>query len=119
MRLAGDKPLNKERFLEAATSTLEGDHLVPLITPIVHLLFAAIDSDADGSIQEAEYVRFFQAIGLNEELAKVSFLSLDANHDGVVSLDEYVTAAIEHIRSQVETPTSILMWGPLTPLVET
>jgi len=56
------------------------------------LFFDAVDTDQDDKIDLKEFINYFTAMGSTEEIAKEAFKGLDADHDGVLSREEFVTA---------------------------
>ena len=111
--LTDGKPLNKEAYIEANKKNVKSEHFRSLVYEVFRLWFASIDANEDGIIQEEEFVRFFKAIDLDSDSAKLTFQSLDSNQDGLVSLDEYVTAGMDFITSEDESTPGKLFWGPL------
>jgi len=87
--------------------------LALVVTEQYGLFFDAVDNNNDGLIQLQEFINYYDALGINEEIAKKSFQGLDTNRDGVLSRDEFVTAAKDF--SILEEPRfpADLLFGPL------
>lgn len=64
-------------------------------------------------IQKDEFELFFDIIGLDPKLAGATFEAIDTNHDGQLSLDEFVTAGVDFFTSEDEASPNKLFWGPL------
>jgi len=75
--------------------------------------FDAIDTDADGFIQLKELQVFFGVLGINEDLAKEAFNSMDTNHDGVISRGEFITAGNDFFIQENPGYPGDLFFGPL------
>ena len=111
--MAGDSPLNKERFLDVLKHSAQSKDLSVLGGKMFSLFFASIDVDVDGFIQEREHINFFQILDIDEKNAKVSFHAMDTDSDGVLSLEEYVAARIKFLTGEDEASLTKLFMGPL------
>ena len=108
-----DGQLDMAATIEISRTVVNDKHCLSLIKEVYHLWFAAIDANADGIVQEEEFVHFFNILDIDSDTAKVAFHSIDSNHDGLVSLDECITRGIDYAISQDESTCSKLVWGPL------
>lgn len=57
----------------------------------VREIFAQFDDDGNGEISEEELAKIFMALGMPEDDIQVMFAAADANRDGVISIDEFMT----------------------------
>jgi len=58
------------------------------------IMFDAVDTSNDGVIELQEFINYFNALGIGEEIAKEAFKGLDTNHDGVLSREEFISSGI-------------------------
>ncbi len=78
----------------------------------VAFYFTTLDSNGDGKVSAAEYSVFFRAMNLDESLVEQSFSHMDADHDGLVTLDEYSQCVREFYGDDRDAPGNWLL-GPL------
>jgi Ca2+-binding EF-hand superfamily protein len=78
-----------------------------------NLWFEAVDTNKDDLIQLQEFIVYFGAIGINEEIAKEAFKALDTNHDGVLSREEFITAGQNFVSLEEPSFPADLFFGPL------
>jgi len=75
--------------------------------------FDVIDSDQDSLIQLQEFINFFHAIGISEEIAKEAFKGLDTNQDGVLSREEFISAVLGFFLREEPNDSIDLFYGSL------
>ncbi|MCG5214719.1 EF-hand domain-containing protein [Streptosporangium sp. KLBMP 9127] len=68
-----------------------GDDLAEVVIALAIPMFNAVDNDADGTISLPEYVRFYTAINLDNQIGEDAFTRLDTDGDGGISQQEFVT----------------------------
>jgi len=78
------------------------------------LIFDAVDTNADGGIEVAEFTAYFTSLGLTDAaFAKTVFEAMDANHDGSLSRDEFAAFGTEFFVGQDAASPSRHFFGPL------
>jgi len=80
---------------------------------IMGLFFKAIDTNRSGLISLQEFTKFFEVVGMSEELAKEAFVALDINGDGSLSRGEFIQAGSEYFVEENQGSTSDLLFGPV------
>lgn len=75
--------------------------------------FQMIDSNSNGEISFDEWVKYYQAMGIDTVYARASFDSMDADGDGIVSKDEFVAYNREFFHSAEDKLNSSILFGPL------
>jgi Ca2+-binding EF-hand superfamily protein len=88
-----------------------------IVAPIGQTVFSIVDHDGDGSIAFEEYARMYQGAGVREQDVRAVFARLDANQDGRLSLDEFMTLADQFFRSNDPSEPGNLLFGPV-PAIE-
>jgi juvenile hormone diol kinase len=73
------------------------DEMVP---PIGRTLFSILDHDGDGAVTADEYAQTLTNSGVDASEAGSVFERLDTNHDGLLSVDEFVALADQFFRSE-------------------
>ena len=87
--LAGDGGLSLDGWFAHWDEVLSTDGMYDeVISPIGEFIFEMLDRDGDGRVESAEYVRFYQVMGLDEASATEVFSQLDRNGDGSLSRGE-------------------------------
>ena len=77
-------------------------------------LFYMMDLNKDGYLQSDELRRGFENIGVAEsEFTKPAFEAVDVNHDGVISVDEFIDAHLDFLFSEDDNSLNNFFWGPL------
>jgi Ca2+-binding EF-hand superfamily protein len=111
--VSGGKSLTQPLFIEAMKKQVHDKDLKTTVAGPLPIFFGAVDANGDGAIQEDEYALFFQILGLDPNMASVSFKAIDTNNDGQLSLDEFVHAGTEFFTCEDQSCPSKLFWGPL------
>ncbi len=75
--------------------------------------FDIIDGDGNGEISFKEWVQYYIACGIDIIHARASFDAMDANHDGVISKEEFIAYAKEFFFSVEDKLKSSILYGPL------
>ena len=109
----GGQALNQDQLISTLKKQVQDPALRETLAGPLPLFFSAIDANADGMIQGEEYELFFDIIGLDPKMAGDTFKAIDTNHDGQLSLDEFVTAGVDFFTSEDESSPNKLFWGPL------
>jgi len=78
-------------------------------------VFAALDSNEDGQLDEAEFSVFFICRGSTVEMARFAFQNVDTDHDGKISEDQYISTGNDFFTLQTEGDPSQYMFGQLVP----
>lgn len=76
-------------------------------------LFQAVDHDKSGEISIDEYKLFFKCLGLTDRDAEISFLAIDKNNDGMLSIKEFVKLGRDFFLTENPKRVSRNFWGPL------
>ena len=64
-----------------------------VLGPVAQAIATLCDTDGDGNISREEYGRWLTIVGVADDDAEQSFEQIDANNDGIVSIDELIDAA--------------------------
>ena len=112
-RLAAEGAIQQDAFVKAMQQIASDPIQLSIIEGPLPLFFHCVDSNNDLLIQEDEFVRFFQIIGIDESLAPATFKAIDANNDGDISLEEFIQAGTSFFLSEDESSPSKYFWGPL------
>ena len=75
--------------------------------------FKQVDMDANGWISLKEWEQHYRALGIAVEHAKTSFEAMDANHDGKISMEEFIDYHTEFFFSDEDKLKSSILYGPL------
>jgi len=97
-----------------ATTVVEGkkSHLDQLYD-LFGAIFDVIDRDGDGKIKLDDYKDYFNAWGVDENLAEGAFSSIDLNGDGNVGRMSFVQYGTNFFISDDENDFGTLLFGPL------
>lgn len=60
-----------------------------------------------------EWKDHYSAMGINTDYAKASFEAMDTDHDGAVSLDEFIAYNNEFYNTNEDTLNSSILYGPI------
>jgi len=106
----GDKPITQAEFVDGFLAKGQiriGQSMVF----IFGLFFDLMDPNGDGVISKNEYHLFAQVFQFDPDAETKSFSSIDENHDGKISYEEFVGKAVEYFTGKGEETN--LLWGPL------
>jgi len=77
-------------------------------------LFNLMDVNCDGYLQEEEHRRLFHQVGVPDtSYAKETFNAIDVDHDGKLSVQEFIDACYDFFFSEDERSSNTLYFGPL------
>ena len=67
------------------------DKMAEIMGSELESVFAAIDTDGNGHLDDQELKKAFEDIGkpISDEKLEIAMKTIDANHDGKISLDEF------------------------------
>lgn len=72
-----------------------------------------MDFDSNGTIDFPEFALYFKCLGLSERDAANTFVQLDTNNDGLLSLKHFVKHGRDFFLTEDESRISKCFWGPL------
>jgi hypothetical protein len=96
------------------TDTLHtgGSFAQTIILDLFGAIFDIIDRDADGQITLQDYVLYFKAWGLEEDLAQGAFSHIDLSGDGRVSRSSFVQFSSNFFISDDPALPGSQLFGP-------
>ncbi|MDI3403255.1 EF-hand domain-containing protein [Streptomyces cavernicola] len=91
-----DGALTREEFVRAAHARLRGDAdgFTQVIRPWATAVVDIADVNGDGTVHVAEWARMLRAMGATASGAPADAARVDADGDGVVSVDEVIASAV-------------------------
>jgi Ca2+-binding EF-hand superfamily protein len=95
------------------TAYIEGLKFDQTFRPATAAIAGLCDTDEDGAIQVSEFRVLQAAFGTRADDATASFLLLDRDHNGTISVDELVAAAHEYYTSADPKALGNSLYGPL------
>jgi Ca2+-binding EF-hand superfamily protein len=95
------------------TAYIEGRKFDQTFRPATAAIAGLCDTDEDGAIQVSDFRILQAAFGTRAEDATASFVLLDRDHNGAISVDELVTAAHEYYTSADPKAPGNSLYGPL------
>ena len=111
--LGGGNAIQEAQFVESMAKLVNDPSTKGVLEGPLPLFFHCVDSNDDHLIDESEYQEFFKILGLDTSLAKAAFQAIDTNHDGDISLDEFIEAGTNFFLEQDESSPNAMFWGPL------
>ncbi len=89
------------------------DNYNMVVNGISNAVFSTFDIDDDGKLSLAEYMGFYQTIGLKTDLAKSVYGKLDLNSDGSITVDELTQLVDQFFTSQDPNAPGNEFFGPV------
>jgi Ca2+-binding EF-hand superfamily protein len=89
--------LDRDAFVAAMRAASEDRSRFNMTEGVAEAVFDLLDTDDDGSVSEAEYVRYAEVLGASPADALDRFRGLDTDGDGFVSRAEFVVSAREYL----------------------
>ena len=111
--LGGGNAIQLTQFVESMAKLINDPSMKGVLEGPLPLFFHCVDSNDDHLIDESEYKKFFEILGLDTSLATAAFKAIDTNNDGDISLDEFIEAGTNFFLEQDENCPNSLFWGPL------
>ena len=110
-----DKNLLTAEVLTDAVGKLRYDpELMKHYRGLVEGLFEMMDLNNDGYLDEYEYQRYLEQCGIqSESFARKALRTMDVNHNGKLSLDEFLNAFWDFFFSDDERSPNAFFFGPL------
>ena len=76
-------------------------------------MFRILNTNDDGFISFDEWTTHYKNLGMDTTYARASFDAMDADSDGLVSMEEYVSFLYEYYYTAENKLGSDIMYGPL------
>jgi Ca2+-binding EF-hand superfamily protein len=107
--------VDQPRFIAAMRSHIsEPETLERVVLPIIDALMSALDTDDNGTLTLEEYVRMYDALGIDPATSGAAFQRLDRNGSGTITYDEFRIAVEEfYVSTDAEAPGNWLLGSPL------
>jgi Ca2+-binding EF-hand superfamily protein len=101
-------------FVESVKQQRNDPEFKEAYQQLCHQFFRLRDVNGDGLLQEDEYTKSLDAIGITDvSLGRNVFQSMDLNGDEKISLDEFCSALLEYLISEDENSPFASLWGPM------
>lgn len=103
----GASRLNKGQFIQAADQEIisRGDAgFASVVGPTIQAIVNVLDRDGDGEISLVEMAKWFEAIGLEQEVADAAFHELDTDGTGRLSVTELIDAVRDYHLGKNDIP---------------
>lgn len=108
--------IGRQQFITAMHSHIAADAKTfeRLVMPVIDALMRALDTDKSGTLTADEYVRMYDALGIDPGTSGAAFQRLDRNGSGTITHDEFRTAIEEfYLSTDTEAPGNWLLGSPL------
>ncbi|TYB69327.1 calcium-binding protein [Nonomuraea sp. PA05] len=108
--------IGPQEFITAMRTHVAADAktIERLVMPIIDALMRALDTDKSGMLTADEYVRMYDALGIDPATSAPAFQRLDRNGSGTITHDEFRTAIEEfYLSTDTEAPGNWLLGSPL------
>ncbi|CAO1441032.1 unnamed protein product [Diamesa tonsa] len=102
-----------EQYLADMHHTMTDKDLRKKVHNFLPFLFQAVDHDHSGEISITEFKLFFNCLGLTDKDAERSFVAIDKNSDGMLSIKEFVKIGRDFFHTEDTKKVSKNFWGPL------
>lgn len=110
--------VGRRQFVTTMRSHVASDAktLERLVMPIIDALMRALDTDKSGMLTADEFVRMYEALGIDPATSGAAFQRLDRNGSGTITHDEFRTAIEEfYLSTDTQAPGNWLLGSPLPP----
>ncbi|MFD7974520.1 EF-hand domain-containing protein [Streptomyces sp. NPDC059071] len=95
----GTGRISRDDFVTGLAQSPDPKRISAMVRPSVEADLALADTNDDGVVDVAEFTRLYQALGVPQSQAEEIFRTLDRDDDGELTLDEWLTAAMEFFTS--------------------
>lgn len=96
-----DDQIDLQEFLGFFDNIIQTpDQYNMVVNGLSHSIFGTFDLDSDGSLTSEEYVRFYEVMGLDINLAPDIYTKLDKESDGAITIEELAQLVDQFFRSQ-------------------
>ncbi|WP_017596663.1 EF-hand domain-containing protein [Nocardiopsis potens] len=95
--LSGSRLPDREAFVRAMRAVAEDGSRFNATEGLADAVFDLLDEDGDGSISEAEYLRYAEVLGAAADTAQARFKALDTDGDGSIGREEFIQSAREFL----------------------
>lgn len=110
---SGDSRLDREEFIDIMKSSVTApENFEDTVLTIVDAFMRIVDTSGDGSLYFDEYVRMYDALGVDPAHSSEAFTRLDRDGDGAISHQEFRTAIAEFYLSDDENAPGNWLLGP-------
>ncbi|MFJ9854846.1 EF-hand domain-containing protein [Streptomyces sp. NPDC101150] len=113
-RLAGAEPdasLSREQFIDAYARAYAEGKVAEMVRPSIEGHVALVDQDGDGMVDEEEFVRGQEAVGMDKETAREAFKRLDTDGNGRLTVDEWTRAVVSYYTTTAPDAPGDLVLG--------
>ncbi|WP_217214887.1 EF-hand domain-containing protein [Streptomyces sp. AC550_RSS872] len=109
-----DGQVSRDEFITVMEANITSpEHFQSAILAIADALMQALDTDGDGVLNRAEYVRLYDELGVPPVHSEAAFERLDRDGNGVITHDEWRTAISEfYLSTDPDAPGNWLL-GPV------
>ncbi|WP_433369624.1 EF-hand domain-containing protein [Streptosporangium sp. CA-115845] len=106
-RAAGTPQMDKGQFIQAANQEIisKGDAgFASVVGPTIQAIVNVLDGDGDGEVSQTEMTKWFEAIGLEPDVADQAFRELDTDGTGRLSVTELIDAVRDYHLGKNDIP---------------
>ena len=75
-----------------------------VVRPTIAAIVGLCDTDGDGEVDQSEFAKWLDAIGVNRSSAAEAFRTIDADRSGKLSVDELVHAVRDYHMGKLDVP---------------
>ena len=109
-----DGRLDRGEFIKLMKSSAGSPgNLEQAVLAIIDVFMRLVDTDNNGALSFSEYVRMYDALGIDPKHSSDAFKRLDRDGDGTLSYDEFRTAILEFYFSEDQNAPGNWLLGPL------